>query len=68
MPKSQHKTTDKKGNDLSYFGMKEREIKCPHCHTKLLLASPMENIFVARRTCPKCKKEFVIENDEPQAA
>jgi DNA-directed RNA polymerase subunit RPC12/RpoP len=67
MPKTQNKTTDAKGQDLSYFRMKERGIECPHCHTKLILASPMENIFMARRTCAKCKKEFVVENDEPRA-
>jgi len=67
MPKKQNKTTDKKGDDLSHFGMKEREIICPHCHTNLIVASPMETIFMPRRTCPKCKKEFVVENDVPNA-
>ena len=55
-------------NDLSYFRIKEREIVCPHCHTNLILGSPMDSIILARRTCPKCGKDFIIENDVPRAA
>lgn len=36
-------------NDLSYFGMKEREIPCPHCDTNLVLSSLMDTIFMAKK-------------------
>ena len=55
-------------NDLSYFRMKEREIVCPHCRTNLIVGSPMDTIFMAKETCPKCKKDFIIENDVAKAA
>lgn len=55
-------------NDLSYFRIKEREIACPHCKTKLILGSPMDKIILARRTCPKCEKDFLIDNDQVRAA
>jgi DNA-directed RNA polymerase subunit RPC12/RpoP len=38
---------------------------CPYCGTKIIVFSPMEKILAARRTCPKCKKEFFIENGTP---
>jgi len=28
----------------------------------LRVLSPMETILLARRTCPKCKRDFLIEN------
>ena len=55
-------------NDLSHFGLRERGVICPHCRTNLVLSSPMDTIFMARKTCPECNKDFVIENDEVRAA
>src|SRR5437660_4065785 len=40
----------------------EHQVTCPLCRTKLTILSPMETILLARRTCPKCKREFLIEN------
>jgi hypothetical protein len=39
----------------------------PHCGAELIIGSPMDHIIAARRTCPVCKKEFMIENDKPVA-
>jgi len=40
----------------------EHRVVCPYCHTALIFNSPMEVILLARRECPKCGKEFLIEN------
>jgi DNA-directed RNA polymerase subunit RPC12/RpoP len=37
-------------------------IDCPYCDTKLVFTSPQEILLMARRTCAKCKREFLIEN------
>lgn len=44
---------------------KDHPMECPHCGTKLIIGSPMDQIIAARRTCPVCKKEFMIENGKP---
>jgi predicted RNA-binding Zn-ribbon protein involved in translation (DUF1610 family) len=41
-------------------------MQCPHCHTALMIGTVMDRILSARRTCPKCGKEFLIENDVPR--
>jgi transposase-like protein len=45
---------------------RELNIACPHCHAPLTIGTVMERILLSRRTCPKCGKEFVIENDVPK--
>jgi hypothetical protein len=40
----------------------EHRITCPYCRTGLVFNSLMSMILAARRTCPKCRKEFLIEN------
>jgi uncharacterized protein YbaR (Trm112 family) len=42
----------------------EHDVACPHCKAELTFLSPMETIMSARRTCPACKKEFVIEDSK----
>src|SRR4051812_13436376 len=49
------------------FWIEGREIVCPNCNTSLILSSPMSTIFMARKTCQHCKKDFVIEEDVPKA-
>ena len=43
-------------------------VACPYCATKLIVVSPMETIFIARRTCPACQKEFLIEDGPAKKA
>jgi len=31
-----------------------------------MIGTVMDRILLARRTCPKCGKEFLIENDVPR--
>ena len=40
----------------------EHRIICPYCRTGLIFNSLMETIFVARRNCTKCSKDFLIGN------
>jgi len=42
-------------------------MNCPDCGAELIIGSPMDHIIAARRTCPVCKKDFMIENDKPAA-
>ena len=44
------------------FVFHEHRLVCPYCHTALIFNSPMEVILLAQRECPKCGKEFLIEN------
>jgi predicted RNA-binding Zn-ribbon protein involved in translation (DUF1610 family) len=37
------------------------DMACLHCGTRLTIT-----IVMARRTCPKCQKEFLIENNLPK--
>ena len=40
---------------------KEYPMNCPDCGAELIIRSPMDHIIAARRTCPVCKKDFIIE-------
>jgi hypothetical protein len=35
---------------------------CLHCGAAFVVTSPMKIIFIARRECPNCHKEVLIEN------
>jgi len=41
-------------------------MRCPHCHADLTIGTVMDTILMARRNCPKCGKEFIIEKDIPR--
>ena len=41
----------------------ELRVKCPHCSTALIYNSLAETMQFAERTCRKCGKGFVIENN-----
>jgi hypothetical protein len=41
-------------------------IGCPHYRAPLIIGTVMDRILPSRRTCPKCGKEFLIENDVPK--
>jgi transposase-like protein len=53
--------TEPDADDLEMY---EHVVTCPHCKAELTVVSPMEKILMARRTCPACKKEFVIQDGE----
>ena len=55
-------------HDWNHNAIPERDITCPNCRTLLVLTSPMDTIFMARRTCPHCGKHLVIEDDVPRVA
>jgi hypothetical protein len=40
----------------------EHCVTCPYCRTDITVTSLMEIILVARRNCPVCKREMLIEN------
>jgi RNase P subunit RPR2 len=44
----------------------EKHMACPHCRAPLVIGTVMDTILLARRICPKCHKEFLIENDVPR--
>jgi transcription elongation factor Elf1 len=39
--------------------------KCPHCKTEIAGKSSMDQVFMARKTCGVCGKEFLIVDDVP---
>ena len=41
-------------------------IACPHGREPLVIGTVMDRILLSRRPCPKCGKEFLIENDVPR--
>jgi len=41
----------------------EKRIQCPHRRCELTIGTVMDKILLSRRACPKCHKEFLIEND-----
>lgn len=43
--------------ELQKADFKDHPMECPHCGTKLIIGSPMDQIIAAHRTCPVCKKE-----------
>ena len=45
---------------------RELNVACPHCRAPLVIGTVMDTIVLSRRTCPKCGREFVIENDVPK--
>ena len=40
----------------------EHPITCPYCGADLVIQSPMEVIFAARRTCPQYNNEMLIDH------
>jgi len=44
----------------------EKQMACPHCRAPLVIGTVMDTILLARRICPKCHREFLIENDVPR--
>jgi RNase P subunit RPR2 len=45
---------------------REMHVGCPHCREPLIIGTVTDRIVLSRRTCPKCGKEFLIENDVPK--
>jgi uncharacterized Zn-finger protein len=39
-----------------------QEAMCPYCGAEFAFNSPLDHIFIARRTCPECGREFLIED------
>ncbi|MGA7629276.1 MAG: hypothetical protein WCB11_00835 [Terriglobales bacterium] len=48
------------------FPLTEIPINCPHCAARLILATVMDAIKFSQRTCPKCGKQFIIEDNVPR--
>jgi|SRR5580658_368233 uncharacterized protein YbaR (Trm112 family) len=48
------------------FPLTEIPINCPHCKAALILATVMDAIKFSQRTCPKCGKSFIIEDNLPR--
>ena len=44
----------------------EKNIRCPHCNAELVIGTVTGTILMSRRSCGKCGKEFLIENDVPR--
>jgi len=42
------------------------EATCPYCEADLEMDSPLDHIFIARRTCPECGREFLIKDDKAE--
>lgn len=54
-------------HDWNQKAIPDHDITCPNCKNHLVLTSPMDTIFMARRTCPHCGEHLVID-DAPRAA
>jgi Zn finger protein HypA/HybF involved in hydrogenase expression len=39
----------------------EHRVTCPYCRTDINVYSLMEVLIAARRICPKCKREILID-------
>jgi DNA-directed RNA polymerase subunit RPC12/RpoP len=44
----------------------EKNIRCPHCKSPLVIGTVMGTILMSRRSCSKCGQEFLIKNDVPR--
>jgi RNase P subunit RPR2 len=44
----------------------EKAMVCPNCKADLIFGTVMGTIVQSSRTCPKCGKDFLIENDTPK--
>jgi len=44
----------------------EKRMVCPYCNAQVIVETPLEVIFAARRICENCKREFLILDDQPQ--
>jgi len=42
------------------------EVTCPYCEADLDIDSPLDHIFIARRTCPECGREFLIKDGKAE--
>ena len=40
----------------------DHHVVCPYCHADVVFPSLMERIIIARRFCPVCKGEMLIED------
>jgi hypothetical protein len=40
----------------------DHRVVCPYCHAAVVIRSLMEQIFMARRDCPVCKREMLIKD------
>jgi hypothetical protein len=40
----------------------EHPVRCPYCRNDITITSLMEVILAARRNCPICKREMLIDN------
>jgi len=38
------------------------QVTCPYCHCEFFIESPMGHIFMARRKCQGCGREFLIKD------
>ena len=43
------------------------EVTCPYCKAELEIESPLDHIFIARRACPECGREFLIKDGKASA-
>ena len=41
-------------------------ILCSYCKADLEIDSPLDHIFIARRICPECGREFLIEDGKAE--
>jgi len=44
----------------------EKKMQCRRCPATLTIPTVMGRIALSSRRCPKCGKDFVIENDVPK--
>jgi len=48
------------------FPLTEIPVECPHCEARLIIATVMDKIIFGRRTCPTCRKQFIMDNNVPR--
>jgi hypothetical protein len=41
-------------------------VTCPYCEAELAFEFPLEQIFIARRNCPECGREFLIKDGKAE--
>jgi hypothetical protein len=42
------------------------EVMCPYGEAEFAFNSPLDHIFIARKTCPECGREFLIKNGKAE--
>jgi transposase-like protein len=55
--------TEATGKNLEMHG---HPMHCPYCHAPQNVETTTKDIMLARRNCPACHNDFLIDNGKPE--